>query len=154
MGVYTDVMDAYDKIKILEQQLEQSQDRERVLQKKLDNVAEMYKELKHKNKLISMALIAANNGNDTNDIRYSYNPEIGIDQLNSLCHGVVVHIHAEWLTEIIGMRRERVLREALNFIANQSKESIDTAFIYNVHNYINELKLINITAKEALEESK
>ena len=38
MGVYTNVMDYYDKINILKQQLQQSQHRERVLREALEEV--------------------------------------------------------------------------------------------------------------------
>lgn len=70
-------------------------------QSKLDDVADMYKASEHKNKLLNMALRAANDGNGTTDLRYLYDPLQGACQLQSLCNGVIVHIPVDWLTEII-----------------------------------------------------
>jgi|GEM_PF-5225394 len=88
------VVECYNLHKHLIVALEQAQ-------KKLDDVADRYKASEHKNKLLNMALRAANNGNDTTDFRYSYDPLQGACQLKTLCHGVVVHIPVDWLTEII-----------------------------------------------------
>jgi hypothetical protein len=46
---------------------------------KLNILATQYKDLEHKNRLLTMALRAANQGNDTDDLRYSYEPGSGVE---------------------------------------------------------------------------
>ena len=76
-------------------------ERDRYL-RNLDHVADQWKDSQHQNKLLNMALRAANNGNDTDDLRYAYEPNKGIEQLKTVCNGVIVHIPVDWLVEIVG----------------------------------------------------
>lgn len=105
---------------------------------KLNQVADQWKESQHKIKLLNMALRAANNGNDTDDLRYAYEPGKGIEQLKTVCNGVIVHIPVDWLTEIVGELTARtnniqaqagVLREALVEEKNRlTTECLDCAY--------------------------
>lgn len=71
------------------------------LQANLNRVVEQWKDSQHEIKLLKMALKAANNGNDTDDLRYAYEPGKGIDQLRTVCNGVIVHIPVDWFIEIV-----------------------------------------------------
>jgi chromosome segregation ATPase len=69
---------------------------------KLNNLADAYKEIEHKNKLLNMALSAANSKSlDDYCPYYAYDPDRDTEQLKSLCHGVTVHIPVDWLNELL-----------------------------------------------------
>lgn len=64
---------------------------------KLDTLAKGYGELAHKYKLAMLALKASNKFEDY----YAYDPELGVEQLNSLVWGTIVHIPIDWLKELL-----------------------------------------------------
>jgi hypothetical protein len=80
-------------------------DKLKQMEYKLNTLADQYKKLEHEKTLLNMALRAANDGNDTTDLRYSYVPGVGPEQLDSLCHGVIVHIPVDWLKGLINTNK-------------------------------------------------
>lgn len=100
------------------------------LQAKLNHVADQWKDSQYKIKLLNMALRAANNGNETDDLRYAYEPDKGIEQLKTVCNGVIVHIPVDWLNEIIAELTARAEKaeatvKALAENAKQDTELLD-----------------------------
>jgi hypothetical protein len=99
---------------------QQAQEENKTIKLKIDSVCDSYKEMEHKNKLLNMALRAANDGNDTDDLRYSYEPNQGVEQLRSLCNGVVVHIPVDWLNEIVD--NKNIVIDGLQGLLQQAQE--------------------------------
>lgn len=140
MGILTQKqinIDLFNEVKRLNKQVtELTAERNRV-KRNIDLLADQYKELEHKNKLLNMALRAANNGNDSDDLRYAYEPNKGIEQLKTVCNGVIVHIPVDWFTEIVdeltaraeqAEAREKGLRAAINFVINTFKKDIQQGY--------------------------
>jgi chromosome segregation ATPase len=72
---------------------------------KLDSLADMYKDIRHNNELLKMALKAANSKSlEDYSPYYAYDPDQDVEQLKSLCNGVIVHIPVDWLTELLADR--------------------------------------------------
>lgn len=73
-------------------------------ERKLNLLADQYKELEHKKRLLAMALNAANDksiNSEEGPRYYSYDPQQDFSQVKTLCNGVIVHIPVDWLIEIV-----------------------------------------------------